>query len=230
MSDNNTRSEYDSPFKNRVIGYIKAGKKIREAACLFGVPKSSVGRWWMKYRKNGSTHNLPRSGRPHKLTPRGKRLLISEAVKHRQLSLQALGKSVTPQVSGNTARRILADAGYHRRVARHKFYLKKEHKQLRYMWAKKCRHWRLNLWKHVIWSDECYIFIGDTKGTVYVTRRPDEVLDDECTIKTFTQSPIRVMIWGCFAYDYKGPLVVLDYPGGPGGGMNSERYIEQVLS
>ena len=101
---------------------------------------------------------------------------------------------------------------------------------LRLKWARKYQTWRLNHWEHVIWSDECYIFIGDTKGTVYVTRRPDEVLDDDCTIKTFSQSPIRVMIWACFAYGYKGPLVVLDYPGGPGGGMNSERYIEQVLS
>jgi hypothetical protein len=27
----------------------------------------------------------------------------------------------------------------------------------------------------------------------------------------------------------KGPLVVLEYPGGKGGGMNSTRYCEQVL-
>ena len=27
----------------------------------------------------------------------------------------------------------------------------------------------------------------------------------------------------------KGPLVVLEYPGGKGGGMNSRRYCEQVL-
>ena len=27
----------------------------------------------------------------------------------------------------------------------------------------------------------------------------------------------------------KGPLVVLEYPGGKGGGMNSKRYCEQVL-
>ena len=230
MSDNNHRSQYDSPLKNQVVGYIRGGKKIREAASLFKVPLSTAGLWWSNYRKRGTTHNLPRSGRPHKLSPRGKRLLVLEARKHRQLTLQMLGRSVTPQVSGNTARRILGEAGYHRRVARHKFYLKKEHIYLRLKWARKYQAWRLNHWEHIIWSDECYIFIGDTRGTVYVTRRPDEVLDDDCTIKTFAQSPIRVMIWACFAYGYKGPLVVLDYPGGPGGGMNSERYVEQVLS
>ena len=131
MSVNKHRSQYDSPLKNQVIGFIKGGKKIREAASLFKVPMSTAGLWWSNYRKRGTTHNLPRSGRPHKLSPRGKRILVLEARKHRQLTLQMLGRSVTPQVSGNTARRILAEAGYHRRVARHKFYLKKEHIYLR---------------------------------------------------------------------------------------------------
>jgi hypothetical protein len=39
------------------------------------------------------------------------------------------------------------------------------------------------------------------------------------------------MTWGCIAEGQKGPLVVVEYPGGKGGGMNSEskRYQEQVL-
>ena len=30
-------------------------------------------------------------------------------------------------------------------------------------------------------------------------------------------------------YERKGPLIVLEYPGGKGGGMTAKRYIEQVL-
>ena len=41
---------------------------------------------------------------------------------------------------------------------------------------------------------------------------------------TFKQSSIRVMVWGCIMNGQKGPLVVLEYPGGKGGGMNSSRY------
>jgi hypothetical protein len=37
------------------------------------------------------------------------------------------------------------------------------------------------------------------------------------------------MVWGIIAKGAKGPLIVLEYPGGKGGGMNSERYIQQVL-
>lgn len=229
MSGHTHGPQYDSPLKNRVVGAIQAGKKIREAAALFNVPRSDAGRWWSNFKKRGTTHNLPRRGRPHKLTDRAKRCLVSEAVKNRRVTLRALGQLINPQVSGSTARRVLADAGYHRRVAVHKPYLTKEHKILRQKWAKKYEHWRTNQWMHVIWSDECYVHMDDNGGPVYVTRRPDETLDDGCTIKSFKQSNIRVMVWGCIAYDKKGPLLLLDYPGGRGGGMNSERYAEQVL-
>ena len=37
------------------------------------------------------------------------------------------------------------------------------------------------------------------------------------------------MIWGCFLKGRKGPLIVLKYPGGQGGGMTGPRYISQVL-
>lgn len=230
MSDYVQRSEYDSPFRNRVVGAIKGGRKIREAAALFKVPPSTAHLWWSHFKNRGTTHALPRSGRPRKLTERGRRMLVATAIKHRRLTLRVLGKTTTPQVSGSTARRVLADAGYYRRVAQRKPYLDRVHKKLRLSWAQKRKHWRMNLWQHVIWSDESYIHLDENTGRVYVTRRPDEVVNDACTIKTFKQSSIRVMIWGCFAFGIKGPLVILDYPGGRGGGMNSERYIDQVLS
>jgi len=85
-------------------------------------------------------------------------------------------------------------------------------------------------WRHVIWSDECYIYIGDKKGTVWVTRSVDEVFHEDCLVPTFKQSPIRVMVWGCILEGRKGPLVVLDYPGGRGGGMTAKRYQDQVLN
>ncbi|KAF9470357.1 hypothetical protein BDN70DRAFT_761971, partial [Pholiota conissans] len=62
-----------------------------------------------------------------------------------------------------------------------------------------------------------------------ITCRPDEEFLEECMVPTFKPSPICVMIWAAIMRDQKGPLVVLEYPGGKGGGMNSKRYQEQVL-
>ena len=38
------------------------------------------------------------------------------------------------------------------------------------------------------------------------------------------------MVWGCIAYGKKGPLIVLEYPDGKGGGMTALCYQQQVLS
>src|SRR5947208_16097129 len=37
------------------------------------------------------------------------------------------------------------------------------------------------------------------------------------------------MVWGCIAHGRKGPLIVVEYPGGRCGGLNSKRYLEQIL-
>jgi hypothetical protein len=39
-----------------------------------------------------------------------------------------------------------------------------------------------------------------------------------------------MMIWSCMMQGKKGPLVVLEYPGGKGGGMDAQHYHDQVLA
>jgi hypothetical protein len=46
----------------------------------------------------------------------------------------------------------------------------------------------------IIFSDECYIYLGDKQGCIYVTWRADEVLLDECLVSTFKQSLVCVMV------------------------------------
>jgi hypothetical protein len=105
----------------------------------------------------------------------------------------------------------------------------KEHKRDRKRWARQYKGFSAADWGKVIWSDECYVYLGDDRGRIYVTRRPSEELLEECLVPTFKQSSVRVMIWGCILKGRKGPLIVLEYPGGKGGGMNSKRYQDQVL-
>ena len=71
--------------------------------------------------------------------------------------------------------------------------------------------------------------LGDDCGWIYVTHCPLEVLLKECLVLNFKQSSVHVMVWGSILKGRKGPLIVLEYPGGRGGGMNSKCYQEQVL-
>jgi hypothetical protein len=81
----------------------------------------------------------------------------------------------------------------------------------------------------VAFSDECYIYLGDRHSRIYVTRRSDEQLEEDCLVPTFKQCSVRTMVWGVVMSGQKGPLVILEYPGGKRSGMNLKRYQEQVL-
>lgn len=218
-----------SPKKNRFIGAVQAGMTVSEAAQTYQLPKSTAYDLWKKYQSTGSTHSLPKSGRPKKVTDRTHRYIIHDTKKNRRKPFKAIGLSLTPVLSESTVRRALDEVGLHRRKARSVVYLKDVQKEKRRQWAEDCRGFTDNEWARIIWSDEAYVCIGDNKGDVYVTRAAGEEYDENCVVPTFKQSSIRVMVWGCIMKDNKGPMVVLEYPGGKGGGMNAERYREQVL-
>jgi hypothetical protein len=145
------------------------------------------------------------------------------------MPFQEIANSLEPKISDATVRNVLSDEGYHQRVARKVPYLRMNHKRDQMHWARKYKPFDDGDWGKVIWSDECYIYLGDNGGRIYVTRCLDEEFEEDCLVPTFKQSSVCVMVWGCIMKGRKGPLVVLEYPGGKGGGMNTARYQEQVL-
>ncbi|KAJ8516016.1 hypothetical protein ONZ45_g6641 [Pleurotus djamor] len=220
---------HSSPIKNRLIGAIEAGNTVRKAAKLVGLPHSTAHDIYKKFQMTGSTTNLPRSGRPPILSDTGKRALVRNALKNRRKPFAELANETTPKVSTATVRNVLKSKGYHRRVARRVPYLSPTQKHKRMAWAMVFESWGKDKWKDVIFSDESYIQLDDKAGRVYVTRKAHEEMKENCVVGSFKQSPLRIMVWGCIKWGRKGPLIVLEYPGGRGHGMDSKRYQEQVL-
>lgn len=230
MTVNKTsRVELDSPSRKRIFNALESGKKSTHVSEFFDVPPTTCRNLFSRAKKRGTVHNAPRSGRPPKADDRTIRSLLRFALKNRRASLKEIGNSVEPKLSASTVRRILAKHGYHRRSARKTPHITRLQKQKRKRWAEEYWLWKMEDWRRVIWTDECYVVLGDKKGTVYVTRRADEEYAPECTVASFTQSSVKVMVWACIMEGAKGPIVVLDYPGGKGGGFNADRYQEQVL-
>jgi hypothetical protein len=75
--------QHDTPKKNHLVGAIKAGKNVAQAAHLLEMPYSTTSDIWKKYKKMGLTRNLPHSGHSHKLRDPTKRLIIRTALKMR---------------------------------------------------------------------------------------------------------------------------------------------------
>ena len=155
--------------------------------------------------------------------------MVRNCVKDHRKPFQEIAQDTNLNISEHIVRDVVADAGYHRRVARKVLFLTALQKKKRIAWANEFKDFGAEQWGNLIWSDECYVHLDDNRGRVYVTCRAGEEYDENCVIPTFKQSSIRVMIWGCIMKGKKGPLVVLEYPGGRGGGMTGERYISQVL-
>jgi len=224
-----SRRQVPTSKKNQIIGFLEAEKNFAKASRKYDVHEDTIRKFWNKYKITGSAENRPRTGRPPKLTPADKRHLIRTARKQRRTPLGEIGNQLGLDVSETTIRAALKHEGYHRCVARKVPYLKKHHRHGRMCWARLYAPLTPAQWRKVIWSDECYIWLDDNRSRIFVTRRADEEYLDECVVQVFKQSPVRVMIWGCIMEGRKGPLVVLEYPGGKGGGMNTKRYREQVL-
>ena len=208
---------------------MKVSGKLRQSADLFGIKPSTASDIWKRYKKTGSVKNLQRSGRPQKLNERGKRAIMREVLKDRKKPFTQVAKDVPDDISTSTVRKVAASEGYHRRVARKATFLTDLQKKKRLRWAEDFDGIDDQEWDNLCSSDECYIELDDSKGRIYVTRSADEEYDENCLVPKFKQSPVKVMVWACVMRGVKGPLVVLEYPGGKGGGMNTDRYISQVL-
>ena len=224
------RTEVTTPVRIRVIGFWEATNNAAKAGRRVGLTPRRSQRIIKRWKETGSASRAPRSGRPKLLSKREERSVVRTARNNRRAPLQLLANKTPSQPSAKTIKRTLERYGYHRRVALRRPYLRRDQKRARLQWARRYRRWTRRMWRRVIWSDECYIYMDDRKGRVYVTRRPDEVFLQDCLIPSITQSSVRVMVWGAIMDGVKGPLVVLEYPGGKGGGMNSARYREQVLN
>ena len=225
-----SQPQVDTPTKNQIVGYANATGNAAEAGRKENIDPRTAQRIYKRFKETGSTARKQGSGHPTKLNNLDRREIVRNARKNYRMAFGELRNQATADISTTTVWRVLAEEGYHRRVAKKVPYLTKDHKRARLAWAKRNKDMDSKDWQKIIFSDECYIYLGDKQGRIYVTRRADEVLLDECLVPTFKQSSVRVMVWGCIMEGHKGPLVVLEYPGGKGGGMNSTRYQDQVLN
>ena len=134
----------------------------------------------------GTTSNLPRHGRPPKLTGRAKRALIREATKRPMVTLEELQRStaqVGESVHRTTTSLALHKSGLYRRVARRNPLLKVSHKSC-LQFARSHVGDTANMWKKVLWSDETKIELSGLKAKRYVWRKTNTAHHPEHTTPT----------------------------------------------
>lgn len=107
-------------------------------------------------------------------------------------------------VSRETVRRILKNAGFKKSKPTKKPGLTPAMKNRRFEWCKEHEHWTLEDWKNVIWTDETSVLLNSRKGGYRVWRTSKERFDKTC-VRPRWKGFSEFMFWGSFSYDSKGP-------------------------
>ncbi|KAK3534069.1 hypothetical protein QTP86_001182 [Hemibagrus guttatus] len=152
--------ELSKDTRNKIVDLHQAGKTESAIGKQLGVKKSTVGAIIRKWKTYKTTDNLPRSGAPRKISPRGVKMITRTVSKNPRTTrgdlvndLQRAGTKVTKATISNPLRHQGLKSCSARRVP----LLKPVHVRARLKFARKHLDDPEEDWENVIWSDETKI-------------------------------------------------------------------------
>ena len=202
-----------------------AGWTFERIAEKYGISVSTAWRVC-----NGPATPRKRGKKPLKIdTPLRKRLVYEATLnsENRNKSYSEIAAMIGLQASEKTLRAAFAKEGYNRRIARKKPYLDATRRMKRLQFGLNTQSWSREMWRRVLWTDECYVWLGGKRGTVYVTRRAGEEYLDDCLVPKFEQKN-SLMIWGGIL-GYNGKKVLVIWEKEDWGSIKAKTYIDHIL-
>lgn len=215
--------EIQEQLRKKVIEIYQSGKGYKAISKALGIQRTTVRAIIHKWRRHGTVVNLPRSGRPPKITPRAQRRLIQEVTKDPTTTskeLQASLASVKVSVHASTIRKRLSKNGLHGRVPRRKPLLSKKNIKARLNFSKTHLDDPQDFWDNILWTDETKVELFGRCVSHYIWRKRNTAFQKKNIIPTVKYGGGSVMVWGCFAASGPGRLAVIN------GTMNSAVYQE----
>ncbi len=203
--------EIKEQIRYKIVDMYQSVKGYKAISKALGLQKTTVRAITHKWRKLGTVVNLPRSGRPTKITPRAQWRLIQEVIKEPRTTskdLQVSLASIKVSVHDSTKRKRLGKNVIHGSVPRQKPLLTKKNTKARHIFSK----------KHLDYpQDFGQIFCG-------LKRQKFNFLEGVCPVTSgvkptqdfikrtsYQQSDMvwcSVMVWGCFAASEPGwPII-----------------------
>ena len=210
----------DETKGSRIIGMLESGRTKTEVSRYFSIRWQTVHKISEKWRILQTVKDLPRSGRPQKLSPRSKRR-IARAHKSNRF-MPATSSAPNWNVSLENIRRILKKYGLKPRKPYRGLVLTQYHRRMRLIFTNLTSPWTSE-WTQILFSDECRFCLNTSDRRQQVYRGMGERYSRNC-ITTADRFPSHsVMVWGGISRNYRTSLVFF------GENVTSETYINRVL-
>ena len=143
------RKELSSDIKTRIIDKHKAGNSYNKISEQLHVPKSTIQSVIKKYKEFGSPANMPRAGRPRKISHRMPRKIVRMATINPQVTRRSMQKQLS-DVCLNTVSNTLHEAKLHGQRPRKTPLLNKNHLRERLKYANDHVYKSKEFWKSVL--------------------------------------------------------------------------------
>lgn len=197
--------------RNKIISMLNSGSTIRQVADQVSVSTATVSRV-------GKRHCLDREkrkgGRPEVLTGADKRYCVRLVTKGRVDSPAKVKKQLeidhSKTVSVDTIKRALKGSGLGAIPKPSKPLLNARNVKKRLEWCKAHRHWTLEDWKRVVWSDETKINRFNSDGRVWAWVRDGTHLQPQHVKMSVKHGGGSIMLWSAITYAGTGWLCKID--------------------
>ncbi|MBW0588902.1 hypothetical protein O181_128617 [Austropuccinia psidii MF-1] len=160
----------DVETRGQLVGMRQAGLSFRAIAELNDLSLTTVYKTFQKYQEIGTVTTQKKTGQPTKLNDRDWRQLSRIITRCQRLTVAQVASLMTSLVSTLTIQREINKLGKHSRIAPRKPYLRPQDFQRRLAFAQAHRHWTINEWAKVIWTDESAFELGKRVDQVRVWR------------------------------------------------------------
>ncbi len=174
--------EIQEQMRNKIVDMYQSGKGYKPISKSLGLQRTTIRAIIHKWRKLGTVVNLPRSGRPTKITPRAQRQLIQEVIKEPRTTskeLQASLDSIKVSVHDSTIRKRLGKNGIHGRVPRQKPLLTKKNTKSRLTFDKKYLDYPQDFWANILWTAATKVELSGRCVSRYIWRKTNTAFHKE---------------------------------------------------
>ena len=207
--------------KSDVISALNQGLSFRTVARRLSVGYVTVYRI---AQESNIGVALCKTGRPCKISEHLKRLVVRTITTGRvdtAVDIQRLlAADYNIKLTSQKVRNMLKVCGLKASHKVKKPLLTKRHRELRLQFAKKYRHWTVDNWKRIVFSDETKVNRIGSDGRKWVWREAGSSLKNNNVLPTVKHGGGSIIIWDCLTAKGIGNLVKID------GNLNAHLYVD----